>query len=51
MAFQVTIIIKTEKLELLMNVSKIAKIPIYVGEWNHVDREKNHQQIQMIPVK
>jgi hypothetical protein len=28
------------KLELLMNVSKIAKIPIYVGEWNHVDREK-----------
>ena len=23
-----------------MNVSKIAKISIYVGEWNHVDREK-----------
>ena len=29
-----------KKLELLLNVSKIAKIPIYVGEWNHVDREK-----------
>ena len=23
-----------------MNVSKIAKIPLYVGEWNHVTREK-----------
>jgi hypothetical protein len=29
-----------KKLELLLNVSKITKIPIYVGEWNHVDREK-----------
>ena len=29
-----------QKLELLLNVSKIAKIPIYIGEWNHVDREK-----------
>ena len=29
-----------KKLELLLNVSKIAKIPIYIGEWNHVDREK-----------
>src|SRR6185436_3549273 len=29
-----------KKLELLLNVSKIAKIPIYVGEWNHVNREK-----------
>jgi len=28
------------KLQLLMNVSKIAKIPLYVGEWNHVNREK-----------
>ena len=28
------------KLELLVNVSKIAKIPLYVGEWNHVKREK-----------
>jgi len=28
------------KVELLMNVSKIAKIPIYVGEWNNVNREK-----------
>jgi hypothetical protein len=28
------------KLELLLNVSKIAKIPLYVGEWNHVNREK-----------
>lgn len=28
------------KLELLMNVSKIANIPIYVGEWNNVNREK-----------
>ena len=26
-------------------------IPIYIGEWNHVDREKNHQQIPMISVK
>ncbi|MDR4512123.1 MAG: hypothetical protein MRJ93_10535 [Nitrososphaeraceae archaeon] len=29
-----------KKLELLSNVSKIAKIPLYVGEWNHVNREK-----------
>jgi hypothetical protein len=29
-----------KKLELLLNVSKIAKIPLYVGEWNHVNREK-----------
>jgi hypothetical protein len=29
-----------KKLELLLNVSKIAKIPIYVGEWNNVNREK-----------
>ena len=35
----------------LINVSTIAKIPIYIGEWNHVDREKNHQQIPMISVK
>jgi hypothetical protein len=29
-----------KKLELLINVSKIAKIPVYVGEWNNVNREK-----------
>jgi hypothetical protein len=29
-----------KKLELLLNVSKIAKILLYVGEWNHVNREK-----------
>ena len=29
-----------KKLVLLLNVSKIAKIPIYVGDWNHVNREK-----------
>ena len=29
-----------KKLELLLNVSKIAKIPLYVGEWNNINREK-----------
>ena len=29
-----------KKLELLLNVSNIAKIPLYVGEWNNVNREK-----------
>ena len=36
----------------LINVSTIAKIPIYIGEWNHVDREKKSpEQIPMISVK
>ena len=28
-----------KKLELLLNVSKIAKVPLYIGEWNNVNRE------------
>ena len=40
MEFQLTDNYQDRKLELLMNVSTIAKIPLYVGEWNHVNREK-----------
>jgi len=29
-----------KKLELLENVSKLAAVPLYVGEWNHVIRDK-----------
>ncbi|HET9774662.1 MAG TPA: cellulase family glycosylhydrolase [Nitrososphaeraceae archaeon] len=29
-----------KKLELLENVSKLAGVPLYVGEWNHVIRDK-----------
>jgi hypothetical protein len=29
-----------KKLELLLNVSKIAEIPLYIGEWNNVNREQ-----------
>ena len=32
-----------KKLELLSNVSKLKDIPLYVGEWNNVEREKGNR--------